>query len=93
MDDPVDTMAWKLDAQIQAQLKALKGRNQFAELEGKLLALSGRLTVHHLRYGAAVASGRSSVAALEAEAIGGCERTFRRLLGPPGGLDIQVDFS
>jgi len=92
MDDPIDRSAWKLDEQIQAALSNIAGKSQYAWLEGKLLALSARLTGHHLQYGMAIQNGRQAVASREANAIGACKREFKKLLGPPGALDIQVSY-
>lgn len=91
MDDPIDRSALKLDEQIQATLDKISGRSQFASLEGKLLALGTRLTMHHFKYGNAISTGKQSVAAREAEAIGACENEYKRLLRP-GGLNIEITY-
>ena len=92
MDDPIDRAAWKLDEQIQGVLTKIKGQTRYAGLEGKLLALSARLTGHHLRYGMAIQGGKQAVASREANAIGACEREFKQLMLPPGALDIRVSY-
>ena len=92
MDDPIDRSAWKLDEQIQSVLDKIKGHHQYAWLEGKLLALSAKLTTHHFKYRDAMLRGRNSVAAREAEAIGACEKEYKKLLRPPGALDIDITY-
>ncbi len=92
MNDPIDRVAWKLEEEIQSVLDKIKGRNQYASLEGKLLALSGKLTSHHFKYREAMLRGRRSVAAREAEAIGNCERTYRMILNTkPLNIDITYE--
>ncbi len=91
MDDPIDRAAWKLDEEIQSVLDKIKGHNQYAWLEGKLLALSGKLTTHHFKYRDAMSRGRTAVAAREAEAIGACERAYKKILRP-GALDIDITY-
>lgn len=91
MADTIDRIALQLEEQIQSVMGQIEGQSEYAWLHGKMLLISGKLSIHHWKYRDAVSNSRHPQIEQQARAIVACEREFRKALRPPGALDIDVE--